>query len=86
LAAADQYFAWLCVARKCLATDGPSERSELPAAAGAALAADLLDMDAAIARHCAAAGIAEPCDLEDRERLHLEILYQQIGEATGGGL
>jgi hypothetical protein len=37
----------------------------------------------AIARHCAAKGIAEPSDIEDRRHLHLEILYRLIADHTG---
>jgi hypothetical protein len=41
-------------------------------------------MDAAIAGHCAATGMAEPDDIEDRKRLHLALLYREITRHTGG--
>ena len=46
-------------------------------------ARDLLDMDAAIARHCAATPETEPTDIEARKELHLKILYQEL-ESTNG--
>jgi len=42
------------------------------------MARELLDMDAAIASHCAAAEIAEPTDIEACTQLHLAILHQQL--------
>jgi hypothetical protein len=82
MAAADDYFRWYCAARERLGADVSLEKSETPAE-DADLATDLIDMDAAIARHCAAAGTAEPQDVEDRKHLHLHILYRQIDEANG---
>jgi uncharacterized protein len=75
--AMDDYYTWLRAALEYLneATDGE----------GASIAADhqngaleLLDMDAAIARHCTEAKVAEPKDIEARRQLHLAILYQQL--------
>jgi uncharacterized protein len=76
--AADAYFFWLCDAHEHLSEVGDAD------AAGACeenaeMAGDLLDMDAVLARHCAAAEIAEPTDIEARTQLHLTILYQQLG-------
>jgi len=83
VAAADDYFRWFCAAREQLGADVSLEQSETPAE-DADLATDLIDMDAAIARHCAAAGTVEPHEMEDRKYLHLQILYGQIEEARGG--
>jgi Fe-S-cluster containining protein len=82
MAAADEYFFWLCAARESLelVATGPGWSPEQDAAT----AADLVDMDTAIARHCAAFGATEPDDVEDRKRLHLEILYLQIPDHIGG--
>ena len=46
-------------------------------------ARDLLDMDGAIKRYCAAAEIVEPTDIEARKELHLAILYGQLGNRQG---
>ena len=46
----------------------------------AAVAADLIDIDTAIARHLAETGTAEPNDIEDRKQLHLQILYRKVSE------
>jgi Fe-S-cluster containining protein len=78
LAAAQEYFQWLCAARAFLGAAAGPLRSD-DQSADARIAADLVDMDAAIARHCGAQGISEPADIEARRALHLEILYEQIG-------
>jgi Fe-S-cluster containining protein len=83
MTAADDYFGWLCAARMRLGEDAASEPSGQPAQ-DAALAADLIDMDTAIARHCAATASAEPQDMEDRKHLHLQILHRQIADHPGG--
>jgi hypothetical protein len=83
MTAADDYFGWFCAARERLGEDVPADESDEPAQV-AALAADLIDMDAAIARHCAATATAEPHEMEDRKRLHMEILYREIADHTGG--
>lgn len=44
----------------------------------AGFGADPVDMDAAIAAHCTAHAIPEPSDMEDRRRLHIQILYQHL--------
>jgi Fe-S-cluster containining protein len=82
MAAADDYFRWFCAARRWLDEGAPSEQPG-PPEQEATLAADLIDVDAAIARHCAARGIAEPSDIEDRRHLHLEILYRLIADHPG---
>ncbi len=74
--AADGYFRWLCAAYKQFDL-GPGERAasaELDSASG-----DLLDMDAVIARHCAATGEVEPENIDDRADLHLKLLYNFLG-------
>ncbi|HEX4555642.1 MAG TPA: YkgJ family cysteine cluster protein [Xanthobacteraceae bacterium] len=83
MTAADDYFRWFCAAQEGLGEDAPSGPSDQPAQ-DAACAADLVDMDAAIAGHCAATGMAEPDDIEDRKRLHLALLYREITRHTGG--
>jgi Fe-S-cluster containining protein len=83
MTAADDYFRWLCAAQVRLGQDVPSKPSDQPAQ-DAALAADLIDLDTAIARHCAATGTPEPQDMEDRKHLHLEILYREISDHPGG--
>lgn len=71
----DDYFAWLCAACRRVHEAGDSEDFT---AADVEAAIELLDMDAMIARHCAAAELAEPTDVEARRELHLAILYQQL--------
>jgi uncharacterized protein len=75
--AADQYFSWICAATR----DGVPHRNQSGLSDGEiVLTADLLDMDAAIARHCSITGIGEPTDIEDRKNLHLAILYKELGQ------
>ena len=47
------------------------------------VADDLVDMDAAITRHCKEAGVPEPSDIEQRRLLHMEILYRQLNQPGG---
>jgi len=72
--AADAYFRWVCVARERLAL-----MSDHAAVQAGAEDADLLDMDAMIARNCEVTGEAQPANLEDRMRLHLRLLDDAIG-------
>ena len=44
---------------------------------------ELLDMDAAIADHCAASGLEPPDEIEARRRLHLSILYALLDRHEG---
>ena len=44
---------------------------------------DLVDMDAAITRHCTATGAPEPSAIEERRLLHMEILYRQLNQPGG---
>lgn len=70
--AADDYFFWWTKASETLTADsglGPEDDLE---------AEDVLDLDAAVERHCAAQGRPAPADLEARRRLHLEILNQRL--------
>ena len=46
--------------------------------------AGLLDLDRAVARHCAARGIAEPLDIEARMNLHLETIALWLENERGG--
>jgi Fe-S-cluster containining protein len=77
--AADDYYQWICAARKRLAADVNLSAADDLAEAGAA-AADLLDMDSAIASHCTAFGTPEPTDIEDRKQLHLALLYEKLAD------
>ncbi|HVA12233.1 MAG TPA: YkgJ family cysteine cluster protein [Stellaceae bacterium] len=77
--AADEYANW--VRHAIAALGGGIDR---PAPGDHAEGFDLVDMDAAIAAHCAAAGIDEPADIEARKALHLTILYRQLEEVEGG--
>jgi Fe-S-cluster containining protein len=80
--AADEYFQWLCAAQDFLGADGPPDRP-VNLAESANLAADLIDFDTSIARYCAATGAAEPTDIEERKRLHLELLYGKLADDNG---
>lgn len=75
--AADRYFFWLCDAQRHLADVGDPDAANA-FEEGEEIARELLDMDAAVARYCAATGIAEPTGIEARKQLHLTILYQQL--------
>jgi len=80
--AADDYYYWLSAAHKTL--DGVSEgKGTNISTDDEDLARDLLDMDAAIARHCVAAAVEEPTDIEARKELHLKILYQELETIKG---
>lgn len=69
--AADAYAEWVNVAREVI--------GRLPEGdAGGAAVFDLLDLDAAIAAHCAAAGVAEPADPAMRLDMHIGLLYAQL--------
>jgi Fe-S-cluster containining protein len=75
--AADDYFSWFCRARDAMAEAGEGD----PALT--ADANELLDMDSAIAAHCARTGEVAPSDIEERRRLHLAILDQALAEYEG---
>jgi Fe-S-cluster containining protein len=77
--AADEYFQWLCAAQDFLGAEGPPDWPVNPEET-ANLAADLFDFDVSVAAYCAATGAAEPTDLEERKRLHLDLLYRKIAE------
>ena len=80
MTAADEYFQWLCAAHDALAAaDQPVDDSETATSCGdPEITVHLLDMDTAIARHCAAEAIDEPQGIEDRKRLHLTLLYRAL--------
>jgi Fe-S-cluster containining protein len=82
LRAVDDYYSWLCAACENLHEASDGETVNL-SEQHVAIARDLLDMDAAIARHCAATELAEPTDIEARRKLHLTILHRQL-EQNGG--
>jgi Fe-S-cluster containining protein len=74
--AADQYGAWARRASSVLAQAGDTTPED--GSAGDASAGELIDLDGAIARRCAASGEPEPSDLELRKDLHLRILHQYL--------
>jgi Fe-S-cluster containining protein len=76
IAAADAYYSWLCRAQDALAAG--LIRADIDSAA-------LLDLDSAIAGHCAASGEPEPAVLEQRLALHLRILEQQLVPGPDAG-
>jgi Fe-S-cluster containining protein len=81
--AADDYLRWFGSAFSALSGDlgyAPGEIVGAPTAESD----DLLDMDAAIAEHCAVVGRAEPDDIENRKQLHLAILFERLSSAKGG--
>jgi Fe-S-cluster containining protein len=80
--AADDYYYWLCAAHKALDEVSEGKGANI-STEDDDLARDLLDIDAAIARHCAAATVAEPTDIEARKELHLKILYQELETIRG---
>jgi hypothetical protein len=65
IAAADAYFGFFCRANDRLRADTP-----IDAEAGR----DLLDIDSEVAAACAERGIEEPDDLDERMRIHIELL------------
>jgi len=75
--AADAYFFWLCTAHEHSGDIGESDPADI-SKEDAKIERDLLDIDAAIARRCMTAEIAEPIDIEARKHLQLTILYQQL--------
>ena len=74
---ADQYGAWARRAAAVLA-DAGAPAAEEDDAPGWDLAQGLLDMDSAIALHCAETGEPEPDDVELRTDLHLRILHRRL--------
>jgi len=80
--ASDDYFRWLCAARRFVNQAGESEHFT---AADAEAAIELLDMDTMVARHCAAPEIAESLDADARRALHLRFLYQQLHDERREG-
>jgi Fe-S-cluster containining protein len=76
--AADEYMAWLNRALEH-APEAAEHLDDKTLAPAPDDEVDLMDMDAAIAAHRAATGAAPPADIEARKRLHLSILYEQIG-------
>lgn len=81
--ACDEYAEWLAEAREALDV-APEAAAGLVEESGEAPDFELIDMDAAIARHCAAAGEDEPSNLEARKRLHLKILYDRLHDYAKG--
>jgi hypothetical protein len=65
IAAADAYFAFFCRTNDRLGADAAVEVENTR---------DLLDIDSEVATACAARGIAEPDDPDERMRLHISLL------------
>jgi Fe-S-cluster containining protein len=80
IAAAKRYDAWLTRAEARL--NIRARASSRPRKTGATEAAALIDMDAAIARHCREANRPEPQDLDARLDLHIEILDAALNGAS----
>ena len=80
MAAQDSYFRWLCRAHEQIAGTNDATGSDQT---DRAVGVDLLDIDLMIAEHCADTAENEPADIEDRLRLHLNLLYDLI--ANNGG-
>lgn len=78
IAAADAYFDWYCAASQALSDAAPAA-----ADADEEDGAELLDLDAAVERHCAAKGEEAPQDLDARLRVHLELLHTRLDSAGG---
>lgn len=77
--AADDYLKWLAAALSSLGSElgrAPQEVVDAPLEGNE----KLLDMDAAIADHCASAGRKAPTDIEARKKLHLEILFKRLAQ------
>jgi hypothetical protein len=72
--AADEYFTWYCAAVAQLAAAPAVADDPEPAS----VMSDLLDMDRMVFDHCARLGIPEPEDVEERKRLHLNLLYCEL--------
>jgi Fe-S-cluster containining protein len=78
--AGDAYFRWFCDAYKKIGVTDDALISEF---INGADDQDLLDMDGMIAKHCAANGGLEPESIEDRQRLHLKLLYDVLENLEG---
>jgi len=78
--AADAYFRWLCDAHKWLDLTGQAIR----VGADKDPHCDLLDMDVMITRYCAASGLPEPINLDERTHLHLQLRYEAIANREDG--
>jgi len=82
LRAADAYFAWLCAAATKLGAGEDGNKTQREGLVEQRSKVDgalkLLDMDECIARHCRTNGLAEPDNIEERMKLHLAILYEEI--------
>lgn len=75
LEAADGYFKWVIYAHERLGLRADAFGST---AGGEPEGVNLLDMDEVISARCASSGEAEPTDLDQRMRLHLQLLYKAI--------
>lgn len=71
IAAADAYAEWVNVARDVIGRLADGD-------AGGAAVFDLLDLDTAVAAHCAQAGEAEPTDPAMRLDMHIALLYKEL--------
>jgi Fe-S-cluster containining protein len=75
----DEYWTWVFAAAGRLDAN-ISSRPLADAAEAAILAADLIDLDAAVASYCAATGKTEPTDIEERKHRHLAFLRRKLDD------
>lgn len=80
IVASDGYFRWYCDAYKKLGATDDALISEFIHGADDQ---GLLDMDGMIAKYCAANGEPEPESVDDRQRLHLKLLYDVLDNLEG---
>ncbi|MCB2048392.1 MAG: YkgJ family cysteine cluster protein [Novosphingobium sp.] len=77
ITASDAYADWVNAARAVLEGISDGETGSLGSA-------ELLDMDEAVAGYCEANELPPPCDVEEKARLHLEMLYAELEMIAGG--
>jgi Fe-S-cluster containining protein len=75
ISAGDGYFQWFLSATRRLGATDDVLISEFMNGADDQ---GLLDMDSMIAKHCTATGQAEPETIDDRQQLHLKLLYDVL--------
>jgi Fe-S-cluster containining protein len=75
IVAGDGYFRWFCAAYKKLGATDDALVSEF---INGGDDQGLLDMDSMIAKHCAATGEPGPENVDDRQQLHLRLLYDVL--------
>jgi hypothetical protein len=85
VAAADRYLAILQKLYSAWrqAPEMPDAGETVPAASDDEMP-DPMDLDRAVANFCATCGIAEPTDIEERMRLHIEAITRWLEKQSGG--